>query len=38
MSKSNNGANLGFENQMWAAIDKRRNSEKNGDMHAKRRP
>jgi type I restriction enzyme M protein len=24
MSKTNNGANLGFENQMWAAADKLR--------------
>ena len=24
MSKNNNGANLGFENQMWAAADKLR--------------
>ena len=38
MSKTNNGANFGFENQMWVATDKCRNSEKNGDMHAKRRP
>jgi hypothetical protein len=28
MSKTSNSANLGFENQMWAATDKRRNSEK----------
>ncbi len=24
MSKTNNGANLGFENQLWAAADKLR--------------
>lgn len=37
MSKANNGANLGFENQLWAATDKHLHHEKSGGMHAKRK-
>ena len=37
MSKTNNDANLGFENQLWAAADRHLNSEKNGGIHAKRK-
>jgi len=37
MSKTNNGANLGFENKSWASTYTQQNFKKDGGMHVQRR-